>query len=137
MALSVLRPITVKAIVTAELQASLLADLSRALEQAERELQQLDFQGKKMLLDLERKHPDRLPGLQQQLEAERQKRQEMKQELLQRVATVEAFSLGQEVVHSTVQGFCTVMLGHRWSEVQSAEIVLRDDVVVEIRGLEV
>jgi len=92
--LSVLRPITVKAIVTAELQASLLADLRRAVEQAERELQQLDFQGKKMLLDLERKHPDRLPGLQQQLEAERQKRQEMKQELLQRVATVEAFSLG-------------------------------------------
>lgn len=135
MDLSILRPVTVKAIVTAELQAQLLADLRQAVDNADRELQQLDFQGKKMLLDIERRSPERLPGLQQQLEAERQKRQEMKKELLQRLEAVEAFRLGQEVVHSTVQGFCTLAVGQNWSQVQSAEIVLKDDVVVEIRGL--
>jgi hypothetical protein len=133
MALTILRPVTVKAIVTEPLKSQLQAELSTAIEQAERRLQHLEFQGKRMLLDLERKHPERLPEAKHQLEAKRQEGQAAKQELLQKLAVVEALQPGQEVVHSTAQGIWTVAVGQRWSEVQAAEIVIKDDVVVEIR----
>lgn len=136
MALSILRPVTVKAIVTDQLRAGLLVDLRKVLENAEREIQQLDFQGKKMLLDLERRNPERTSALQQQLEAERQKRLDGKKELLQKLQAVLALQLGQEVIHSTVEGVWTLEIGQSWSAVQGVEIVLKDDIVVEIRGLQ-
>lgn len=136
MALSIVRPVTVKAIVTDRLREGLLLDLRKAVENADRDLQQLDFEGKKMLLHLERRNPERTSALQQQLETERQKRLDGKKELLQKLQAVETLQLGQEVVHSTVEGVWTLEIGQSWSAVLGVEIVLKDDIVVEIRGLQ-
>ncbi len=133
MALTILRPITVKAIVTEQLKSQLQVELRLAIEQAEQRLQHLEFQSKRVLLDLERKSPERLPKARRQLDAKRQEGQEAKQQLLQRLDAIAELRAGQEVVHSTTQGIWTVSVGQSWSEVQTAEIVIKDDVVVEIR----
>ncbi len=69
----------------------------------------------------------------QRLEAERQKRMQAEQELLQKIQAVEALELGQEVIHSTVEADWTVQVGQNWSQIHAVEIVLKDDIVVEIR----
>lgn len=137
MPLSIIRPVTVKAIVTDQLKSGLMADLQRAIASAERELQQLEFQGRKLQLECERRNPERLPGLQQQLEGERQKRQTAKTELGQKLRAVEALEIGQEVIHSTAQLLCQVEVGQAWPDSAAGEIVLQDGVVVAIRGLPV
>lgn len=133
MSVTIQRPITVKAIVTDLLKDTLLVELQQALERIEHDLAQLEFQGKKMLLDLEKQGSSQLFSVKQQLAVEREKRLEAKNELLQKMQAVEALELGQEVVHSSVEGIWQVEVGQRWSEILGSEIVLKDDVVVEIR----
>lgn len=131
--MTIRRPITVKAIVTDGLKDSLVQELQQALSTLELELQQLDFQSKKLLSDFAKQGPEQLDAIKQRLEAERQKRAQARQELLQKIQVVAALELGQEVVHSTVEAAWTVQIGQRWTQIQGAEIVLKDDIVVEIR----
>ncbi len=133
MAVTIRRPITVKAIVTRGLKDSLVSDLQQALVKLDLDLQQLDFQGKTLLSDLAKQDSEQLRSLMQRLEAERQKRMQAEQELLQKIQAVEALELGQEVIHSTVEADWTVQVGQNWSQIHAVEIVLKDDIVVEIR----
>lgn len=133
MALTIRRPITVKSVVTDLLKDSLLSDLQTALQKLEQDTQQLEFQGKKLLADLEKQNSQRVAVFKQQLDGERQKRVEAKRDLLQKMQAVEALEPGQEVIHSTVEGVWEVEVGQNWKEIQGAEIVLKDDVVIEIR----
>ncbi|MGI6343680.1 MAG: YlqD family protein [Bacillota bacterium] len=136
MAITIGRPVIVKAIVTDALKDDLLIDLQNALTRLEEDSHQFDFQGRKMVQDLEKTNPQRVAVFKQQLETERQKRQEAKQELLQKMQAVESLEVGQEVVHSTVQGFWDVEVGQNWEAIEKAEIVIKDGVVIEIRGQE-
>ncbi len=133
MALTIRRPITVKSIVTDLLKDSLLNDLQTALQKLEQDIQQLEFQGKKLLTDLEKQNPQRVAVFKQQLDGERQKRADAKKELLQKMQAVQALELAQEVIHSTVEGVWEVEVGQNWKDIQGSEIVLKDDVVIEIR----
>lgn len=133
LSVTIRRPVTVKAIVTASLKDSLVQELQQAVVQMELELQQLEFQSKKLLSDFAKQGSEQLTSLKQRLESERQKRMQAKQELLQKIQVVEALELGDEVVHSTVEADWTVQVGQSWAEIQGTEIVLKDNIVVEIR----
>ncbi|NLY54720.1 MAG: 16S rRNA processing protein RimM [Firmicutes bacterium] len=133
MALVIRRPVTVKAIVTDGLKDELLMDLQEAMQKVELDLQQLEFEGKRLLADLEKQGSERIDVFKQQLEAERQKRLDAKKELAQKMQAVDALELGQEVVHSTVEAEWTVEVGQNWKEIYGTEIILKDDIVVEIR----
>jgi len=133
LALVIRRPVTVKAIVTDGLKDELLMDLQEAMQKVELDLQQLEFEGKRLLADLEKQGSERIDVFKQQLEAERQKRLDAKKELAQKMQAVDALELGQEVVHSTVEAEWTVEVGQNWKEIYGTEIILKDDIVVEIR----
>lgn len=133
MTLSIRRPIAVKAIVTDKLKHDLLQDVNQAQANLDIELQQLEFQGKKLLADFAKQAPDQLGAIRQQIEAEREKRLTSKQELTHKAQAIAALELDQEILHSTVEGDWTVQVGHNWDAISEAEIVLKDGIVVEIR----
>lgn len=133
MAITIRRPVTVRVIVTADLKERLLQETQQAVAQLDLELKQLEFQSKRVLSDFAKQGREALTTLQQRLEEERQQRLNVKQELLQRMQAISSLELGEEVVHSTVEADWTVEVGQSWSQIQGAEIVLKDDIVVEIR----
>lgn len=131
MSLKIIRPVTVKVIVTEELKERVASDLQQAIHRIDGELQQLDFQAKRTLSDLEKTTPQRVAVVKSQFEVERQKRLDTRRELVEKLKAIAGLPLGQETVHSTVESLVEVRVGDVWKS--SVEIVLKDDRIVEIR----
>jgi len=127
------RPVQIRARVTPTLKKTLAAEIQDALKRVELELQQLDFQARRLTPEFERSSPQQAQTLRAHLETERQKRQEKKAALLERLKEVARLEEGTEIVQGNVEGTVEVGVGDRWEEVMSAAIVLEDGVVVEIR----
>ncbi len=133
MSLRVVRQVVVKVIVTEHLKEKLVGEMQSALHRMDAEITQLELQGKKLLLDVEKSNPGVLSKVREQVSAERQKRQDTRKELLERIRAVAGLEIGQEHVHSTIDSVVEVNVGDDWDSVSSREIVLKDDRVVEIR----
>ena len=131
MSLKIVRPITVKVIVTEQLKEKLAFDLQHALQRVEGELQQIEYQGIKMQTDIDKANPQRATAIRSQLDAEKQKRLTVRRELLEKLKAIAALEIGQEQVHSTVESVFEVNVGDTWH--YAVEIVLKDDRIVEIR----
>lgn len=116
MVLRVIRPFTVKVIVTEALKDRLGYELRTALQKLEAELAQLELTD-----DSARK------------QVELDKRRNTSRELRERIKAVAQLKLGEEEFHSTVDSIHEVLLGDVWPDISSGEIVLRDGKVVEIR----
>lgn len=131
MSLKVVRPITVKVIVTEQLKEKIAFDLQHALQRVEGELQQIDYQSIKVQNDIEKVNPQRATAIRNQLDTEKQKRLDARRELLEKLKAIAALEIGQEQVHSTVESVFEVNIGDSWQH--AVEIVLKDDRIVEIR----
>lgn len=127
------RQIPVKAIVTEGLKRKLAADVQEAIKKLDLELQQLEFSLKKVQLEL-KADPQRLMAAQQQITTEIKKRQDTRNQLLAKLKEIGRLNVGEEVVQGLVEGLIEVQVGDRWDKVMHMEIVLKDNVVVEIRS---
>jgi hypothetical protein len=133
MSLQIVRPVVVKVIVTEHLKEKLVGELQSALQKTDAELQQIELQGKRLLLEVEKSSPGRLSAIREQVDTERQKRQDTRRELLERIKAVANLQVGHEHTHSTVDSLVEVQVGDDWNQLSAREIVLKDDRVVEIR----
>lgn len=131
MSLKIVRPITVRVIVTEKLKEKLVFDLQHALQRVDGELQQIEYQSIKMQNDIEKVNPQRATAIRNQLDTEKLKRQDTRRELLEKLKAIAALEIGQEQVHSTVDSIFEVNVGDTWQH--AVEIVIKDDLIVEIR----
>lgn len=131
MSLKIVRPITVKVIVTEQLKEKLVFDLQHALQRVEGDLQQIEYQSIKVHNDIDKVNPQRATAIRGQLETEKQKRLDGRRELLEKLKVIAALEIGQEQVHSTVESVFEVNIGDTWQH--AVEIVLKDDRIIEIR----
>lgn len=132
MSLTVLRPITLKARVTENLKSRMTAELKSAVELLDRELQEIDSQGKRMQLTAQLS-PQQQLALRQTLEFEKNKRLEQKDELKARMEDVQNLRLGQEIAQGTIQGPVEIEVGTDWEATLDVEVLLEDGKVVSIR----
>ena len=116
MVLRVIRPFTVKVIVTETLKDRLGYELRAALQKIDAELAQLELTD-----DSARK------------QVELDKRRSTSRELRERIKAVVQLKPGEEQFHSTVDSIHEVRVGDAWPDISSGEIVLRDGKVVKIR----
>ncbi|MHB8946579.1 MAG: YlqD family protein [Bacillota bacterium] len=130
MAVFIQRPVTVKAKVTEALKKRLAAEFQESLRQAEAELTQLEAQLKR-LSEPSEGGPGRAAV--ERLEAERQKRADQKNRLLDNIKELARLESGAEITQGTVQGLVQVKAGDDWDRVFEAEIVVEDGRVVAIR----
>jgi exonuclease VII large subunit len=131
--LNILRPITVRAKVTERLKERLTGELKDAVRMLDQEVEQLDSQLKRAQLTLQNLTPQQQIALRQQVDMEKQRRHERKQQLLQEMRAVSDLPLGSEIVQGTVQSLATVGVGDDWEELFTLEVLLDDGKVIEIR----
>jgi hypothetical protein len=136
------RNINVKAVVTPRLQEEANAQLQQGLAQIDNQIQQLEFQGRRAISDIERTSVMPLgPEVQQQIASIRnqveQQKSEMlgqKNQLLQQMNQVATWEMGQEIVQGQIESFFTIQEGDNLVGRMNVEILLNDGVIKEIRG---
>ena len=90
-------PVTVKAKVTADFKAKIIADLQSRLEMVEQDLQQIEFQAKRLLSEQAKIDAQGLVQIRQQIDAEQQKRLAFKEDVTAKLKEAQELTIGTEV----------------------------------------
>ncbi|AGY56582.1 YlqD family protein [Gloeobacter kilaueensis] len=144
MKLNIKRNVTIKAIVTARLKDEMMAQLQSFLSQADRQLEQLDFQGKRAIAEIERtslkplgpEAKSQIDNVRLQVNEQKNQLLQQKNQFLQQLSQVTAWEMDQEVVQGQVESYFDVQPGDNLVAKMNVEILLEDGIVKEIRGEE-
>lgn len=143
--LNLRRQVTIKAIVTDNFKQQASAELQTALQQIDLQMEQLEFQGKRALQDLEKKGitpagpqlTQQMEELKAQINEERNRIMAAKNDMLQRLNLINTLEINSEFVQGQVDNFVDVHVGDNlYAKMAAPEIILKDGIVTEIRTAE-
>ncbi len=128
------RPVQVKIVLTEVSRQLLLAEYNRQAKQLQNELDQWQFQGKKLLAEAQKKTGDSYKFMRERIAREERVRKEKLEMLQFQIKQVENLPEGSEIYHTTVESSTQVKIGDVWDEIMDGtEIILKDGVVIDIR----
>jgi len=128
------RQVVLKAIVTPRLKESLIAEVQEAMARVNEAQDQLEVQSRRVMLELQRTDLNRAMAFRQQLDVEKRKHTDMKEELDERLQEYQALEMGSEFVRGLLDGQVEVNAGDNLMEkLSKAEILTEDDIIREIR----
>jgi hypothetical protein len=128
------RNVLLRAIVNPKLREDLGAELQNASDEVEQRIQQIDFQTRAYITDLQRTNLQQAMAVRKQVDAEKKRQQELQDALQERKAAVEVLQDGDEIVRGTLESFVEITEGDNIAELLGGvEIVTQDDLVIEIR----
>jgi hypothetical protein len=128
------RQVVLKAVVTPRLKESLIAEVQEAIERVNDTQDQLEVQSRRVMLELQRTDLNRAMAFRQQLDAEKRKHSDLKEELDERLKEYQALEMGSEFVRGVLEGQVEVKQGDNLLEkLSKAEILTEDDIIREIR----
>jgi YlqD protein len=132
-AITVQRPVIIKAIVTEAFKRLYMADLEDAIKRVDAVMQQIDVQARRF--ELERQvTPQQSRNLRAQLELERQRQEATKIELQARLREAQDLELNTEFTQGTIDGMVEVAVGDNlFDKISRTEIIVKDGIVLEIR----
>ncbi len=134
MALTVKRTIALIAIVTEQFKEEMRAELQEAIEGTQRRMDQMDFQSRRFLADLQRTDLQQAMGARRQIETERRRYEGLKQELQEQLAEIEKLDLGAEYQRGTLEGEVELSVGDDLvKKLTGAAVIVKDGVVMEVR----
>ena len=119
-------PVAIKSKVTEGLKAKLIADLQQRLDLVEQDLQQIEFQAKRLLSEQAKIDAQGLIQLRQQIEEEKQKRLNFKADVAAKLKDAEKLELGSEISQGTMEQTITVKVGDDLDALMGSEILLED-----------
>ena len=134
------RPVAIKAIVTEKFKTEATKEIQQALQNFDLGLQQLEFQGKRAMSDLEKNaevenKAQARQNLQAQIEQQRGNINNQKAELLQRLNVISQLEMDSEFLQATVDNYVEVKVNDNlYDKLSNTEVIVKDGVVVEIRG---
>ena len=131
------RVVMVKAIVTEPFKQNLIKELERAVANLDAQLNQMEIQGKNYLEDLKKKGlMQKAAAFKHQMDEERARQAASKSDLLMKIEEAKRLQLNNEFVQGPLEGPVQVALGDNlYKKVGGAEIIVKDGVIQEIRGL--
>lgn len=144
--LNLRRQVIIKAIVTDTFKQQASAELQGALQQIDMQLQQLEFQGKRAISDLEKKGISpagpilqaQLDQLKGQIDEERQRLLAAKNDMMQKLNMIGGLELNSEFVQGNVENFVDVSVGDNlYVKLSAPEVIVKDGIVIEIRAPQV
>lgn len=132
------RVVMVKAIVTEAFKDNLIKELDRAVKNMDLQVSQMDAQSKNFMEDLKKKGQiAQLTNLKKQIDDEKARVAAAKGDLLLKIEEAKKLVLGTEFVQGPLEGPVSVALGDNlYKKVGAAEIIVKDGIVQEIRGVE-
>ena len=126
-------PVAIKSKVTEGLKAKLIADLQQRLYLVDQDLQQIEFQAKRLLSEQAKIDAQGLIQLRQQIEEEKQKRLNFKADVAAKLKDAEKLELGSEISQGTMEQTITVKVGDDLDALMGSEILLEDGKIVAFR----
>ena len=131
------RDIILRAIVTEGLKEQLDDEFGEAIAQVDGRITQLDIGARQYVTELQRTDIQQAMAVRQQIEAEKRRYRQVKDELIQRQRAVRELELGTEVIRGTVESHAEIAIGDNLqTALRGVEVVVKDDEVVEIRVTE-
>lgn len=136
------RVINVKVVVTPRWKEEFQQQLQAQINQFDGQLQQLELQGQRMMVDLQKQAPQvgeaavaqEINNLQMQMNQKKTELLERKNQILQQLQQVQMLEMEQEVGQGQIEGFFRVEKGDNLIKKMQVEVLLRDGVVEDIRG---
>ncbi len=135
------RPVTVKAIVTAQWKEEVTQQLQKQVAQLDQQMQQLEMQGKRTVEEITKQGgadtvqvKKQTENIQGQVNQKKAEMLEKKNQFLQQLQQIQLLELNQEVVQAQMESFFRLEQGDNLVKKLNVEVVLRDGVVEEIRG---
>ncbi len=127
-------PVVIKAKVTDDLKAKIIADMKRQVQAAELDFEQFQFNAKRALNEQAAAGPDATRALQEQIEYEKAQRGRALQELKDKLERAENLEIGSEVGHGTLELSVEITVGSDLESLMGAEIVVEDGKVIGFRA---
>jgi uncharacterized phage infection (PIP) family protein YhgE len=126
--------VTVKAKVTETLKAELIEEVNSALAAVDQDLQQFDFHTRRMMAEQAQKDAQALVGLREQIDAERAKMEQAKENFNERLQAAEKLELGSEILRGQMEQLVTVKVGDDLEKLTRSEIVVEDGKIIAFRS---
>ncbi len=131
------RDVILRAIVTEGLKEQLDEEFTEAIAQVDSRITQLDIGARQYVTELQRTDIQQAMAVRQQIEAEKRRYRQVKDELIQRQRTVRELDLGSEIIRGTLESQAEIAVGDNLqTALRGVEVVVKDDEVVEIRVTE-
>jgi len=128
------RPVAYVVLVTEKFRQEMEQELTAAAEQIQSQLEQIEFQARRYLADLQRTNLSQAMAVRDQIDAEKKKQEKVREELLARLEEIKKLPDGAEFLRGTFEGAVEVAVGNDLSSLLGgAAVVVRDNVVMEIR----
>ena len=131
---TVKRSIGVQVVVTEAFRDELKAELQSAADEAQRRVEQIELQSRRVLADLQRTDLTQAMNARRQIEAEVRRHEAVKQDILRQIEETEKLELGSEYSRGTLEGVVELTEGDDLlKKLSGSEVVVKDGVVVEVR----
>lgn len=132
--MKIIRPVQVKVILTEASKIELEKEYQDRLDQTKIELEQLRFQGKKILHDAGKKGSDQIRVMQEKLRNEEKKKNEQIEHTQFQIEQLQLLPIGTEILHSTIDSEHEINVGDVWEDLmKNGEIIIKDGIIHEIR----
>lgn len=134
------RAVNIKVIVTPRWKEETLQILQSQINQIDARTQQIDVQVQRAITEL-KKQPaspqvtEQISSIQFQANDEKSKLLDQKNQILTQLTQVQTLEMEQEVNQGQLDGYFTVKVGENLIEKMQVEVVIRDGVVQELRGV--
>lgn len=123
-------PVTVKAKLTEKLRTHIIGELDKTVEQMDLEIKQINIDRQRELNN----HPEQGEQIVRFFGNEVNKRQQNREEALNRKEIIEKLAIGAEIVQGTLEHEVELKVGDNFREAMNVEILLEDDKIIAIRG---
>ncbi|MFQ6042866.1 MAG: YlqD family protein [Candidatus Poribacteria bacterium] len=134
MTLYVKRPVVVKNVVTENFKQQMIEELGNAIKQIEIRLGQMEFRGRRMIAEIGKTDQRKVSSLQEELNQEREKQRQLKEELEYKLAEIEKLQIDQIFISGVYDSPVKIEVGDKIMEkLSQAEIIVKDGVVIQIR----
>jgi hypothetical protein len=137
------RNVAVKVVVTELWKTRTREQVQGQIQGIDGQIQQLEFQGKRAIAEVEKRTiqpagPEaiqQIESIKSQVNTQKSQLLDRKNILLQQLNQVTNLELNQEVpLQTQLESYCRVTAGDNLAEKLQVEIVIKDDVIEEIRG---
>ena len=126
-------PVAVKAKVTQALKDKILRNTDQALSDIDREMQNLEFQAKRMMTEQAKIDAQGLISLRARVEEQKQRLQAAKAKAQHDRNEAEQVAIGSEIRQGTLEQTVVVQVGDDLGKLMGTEILVEDDKIVAIR----
>jgi len=131
---TVKRNVLLRSVVNDKLREELGQELQNAADEIEQRLQQLDFQTRAYITDLQRNNLQQAMAVRKQVETEKKRQQDVRDALLEQKAAVGELKDGEEIARGTLESLVELNEGDNIAEALGGiEIVTQDDIIIAIR----